>query len=98
MRLASLLSSTTLCRLHPLKEPVVVTVHADLLINRLRLSIRTVDIKANAADMQVRLRELLDIAIHLRKEFEPADFRPQVHALDPPDSAIAPVAPLLSNQ
>src|SRR5581483_6907637 len=83
--------------LHPLEDGVVLAVHAEAGVDLLRAGVAAIDVEANAADRGVVLHHRLDVAIEAGVDPHPAHLGNHVHALDPPDESIAPVAPFISD-
>src|SRR5258706_7715825 len=71
--------------------------HAEVFVRLTRARIRLVHIQANAADIRTGTRKLLQIFEERAKNAVTPKFFFHVYALNPPDIAITPITPLISN-
>ena len=71
--------------------------HAGGTISRLRAPIASLHVQAETADGAVLRREHLHVPIQARVDAAAAELRLHVDALDPPEVAVSPVAPLFGD-
>jgi subtilisin-like proprotein convertase family protein len=83
--------------LHPLEDQIVLAVHAAAAVDVLGRGIAAVDVETDAADVGVALGDAPHVLVQPRVDALAAVLRPHVDALDPPDVAVAPVAPLVGD-
>src|SRR5262249_45504703 len=74
------------------------SVHSNVLIHRLGSRISAIDIKSNASDLCVLLSHFLEVGIEAFVDPLLSKCRFDVHTLYPPHHAVAPIAPLVSDE
>jgi phosphohistidine phosphatase SixA len=78
-----------------LEHAIAGFVHAKVCVDRLRGRVLVLDVQPQPADVRVRMREVAHVAEQRREHALVARLRHDVHGLDPPEPAAAPVAPLV---
>ncbi len=84
--------------LHPFADFVVVAAHAELLIDLLGAGVAFLHVETQAADVMARFGQGLYMVEELLEDTATASFRDHINALDPPDIAVAPIAPLVGDE
>src|SRR5713226_8662000 len=80
--------------LRPLEDPIVLAGHPQARVHLMRASVARVDVEADAFDVVIGERDPLHVFVQAGIDALAAEFGSYVNALDPPDHAVAPVAPL----
>src|SRR6266851_3214673 len=81
---------------HPLEHQVMLPIHPQPPINLLRSGIAPIDVQPDAANR--RISGLTNVRIQPSVDTAPAKLRIDVHALDPPDHTVAPIAPFVRDE
>src|SRR5262245_59014542 len=77
-----------------LHQRIVCGIEAQAAIGAVRGLVVTVHVQAQAADLRVGARQPLEMAEECREYAATSRLGEHVHGLDPPEKAIAPIAPL----
>src|SRR5258708_10547761 len=84
--------------LHPLEDLIVLAVHAEARVNLLRGNVAAIDVETDAAYARIRVDDLLHVLVQACVDSLASIFRAHVDALNPPDNAVAPVAPFVRDE